>query len=58
MKKIMTFLVAAALITVMGTGVWAADKPQYEFRMQVIHSTAHTDFVQNQKTAEDNKEGT
>lgn len=52
MSKVMTFVVALSLIVCMQTGADAAAKAQYEFRMQVIHSTAHTDFVQNQKTAE------
>ncbi len=52
MKRVIIFLIAVSLIAVMGTGVWAADKAKYEWRMQVIHSPAHTDFVQNKKTAD------
>ena len=52
MKKIVVFLMAISLIAIMGTPGGAAGKPEYEWRMQVVHSTAHTDFIQNQQTAE------
>ena len=52
MKKIVVFMLAVAMIAAMATTGSAADKPKYEWRMQVIHSTSHTDFIQNQKTAE------
>lgn len=52
MKKIVIFMMAVAMVAAMGTAGGAADKPQYEWRMQVIHSTAHTDFIQDQQTAE------
>ena len=52
MKKIVVNMLAVAMIAAMATTGSAADKPKYEWRMQVIHSTSHTDFIQNQKTAE------
>ncbi len=52
MKKIVVFLMAISLIAISATMGWAADKPKYEWRMQVIHSTAQVDFIQNQQTAE------
>jgi TRAP-type mannitol/chloroaromatic compound transport system substrate-binding protein len=47
------FLVVAVFLSLFfAANVIAADKPEFEWKMQVIHSPGHTDFVQNQKTAE------
>jgi len=52
MKKIVVFLMVVSVVLIFGSTGWAADKPKYEWRMQVVHSTAHTDFAQHQQTAE------
>jgi TRAP-type mannitol/chloroaromatic compound transport system substrate-binding protein len=52
MKKMSVLFLTVFFCLTMVSGVQSADKPQFEWRMQVIHSPAHTDFVQNQKTAE------
>jgi len=52
MKRKGLFLVALLAALCFAATAWSA-APQWTWRMQVIHSTAHSDFVQNAQTAED-----
>jgi TRAP-type mannitol/chloroaromatic compound transport system substrate-binding protein len=52
MKKLTSCLLGAALATLVLTGAGYAETKPVEWRMQVIHSSSHTDFIQNQKVAE------
>jgi TRAP-type mannitol/chloroaromatic compound transport system substrate-binding protein len=50
-KNGLVLLVLIAALSLVSTA-WSA-APQWTWRMQVIHSTAHSDFAQNAQTAED-----
>jgi TRAP-type mannitol/chloroaromatic compound transport system substrate-binding protein len=52
MKKVVAFFMAISMMAIVSSTAEAAGKPQFEWRMQVIHSSAQTDFIQNQQTAE------
>ncbi len=52
MRKKGLFLVAFLTALCFASVAWSAS-PQWTWRMQVIHSTAHSDFAQNVQTAED-----
>ena len=52
MKKITGVLACAAFVLFMISGLQEAAAKNFEWTMQVIHSTAHADFIQNQKVAE------
>ena len=58
MKRVIFFLLAVAMIAAMATVSGAADKPKWKWRMQVIHSNAHADFIQNSQVAEKIKKAT
>ena len=51
MKKIGLVVFVFFCVTSLWTFSFAAE-PQFKWRMQVIHSPTHTDFIQNQQTAE------
>ena len=51
MKKFGWIVFVVFCIALLGSTAFAA-APQFKWRMQVIHSPAHTDFVQNQRSAE------
>ncbi|MBU2054308.1 MAG: TRAP transporter substrate-binding protein DctP [Proteobacteria bacterium] len=52
MKKNGLVLLVLAVALVLASSAWSA-APQWTWRMQVIHSTAQSDFAQNAQTAED-----
>ena len=58
MKRVLMIHLVVGIFLVLAAPGWSADKPEYKFRMQVIHSPGHTDFVQNVKTAEKVMEAT
>jgi TRAP-type mannitol/chloroaromatic compound transport system substrate-binding protein len=51
MKRAVIFTVVSIMVIVAGS-VAAADIKPIKWRMQVIHSTAHSDFVQNKEVAD------
>ncbi|MBE0583333.1 MAG: TRAP transporter substrate-binding protein DctP [Desulfofustis sp.] len=52
MKKLTSCLMGAALTILALTGTGYAENKAVEWRMQVIHNTSHSDFIQNQQVAE------
>ena len=53
MKKNGLVLLVLMVALGLASSAWSAAAPQWTWRMQVIHSIAHSDFAQNVQTAED-----
>jgi TRAP-type mannitol/chloroaromatic compound transport system substrate-binding protein len=53
MRKALVLLLAGGICVMLASGALAQEKTQFNWRMQVIHSQAHSDFQQNTQTAED-----
>lgn len=51
MKKVSAFCLMVVLCMVFAASAWGSDK-KFTWRMQVIHSPAHTDFQQDVQTAQ------
>ena len=57
MKTRFTIVLVSLFLVVMVSNVWSAT-PQWSWRMQVIHSTAQSNFAQMQQTAKDIEKAT